>query len=166
MSPYRNFKRFISEQLDTVLRLPQAVIVGLNSTAPYTRIVNGAIATEQLALCKAAFESGQAGVARIVVMHHHLVPTPDFEKSEYIANARPILSQLSRLGVDLVLGGHAHRSYVGSSLDTYPAREPEKGIVIVQCGTSTSRRGRGRERDRNSCNLIEIDERTIHVRHY
>jgi hypothetical protein len=70
------------------------------------------------------------------------------------------------LDVEMILGGHLHRSYIGNSLDFYPGNHRDRGIVIVQCGTTTSRRGRGREREKNSFNLIRIDENTLQITHY
>jgi hypothetical protein len=68
--------------------------------------------------------------------------------------------------VDAVLGGHLHRAYIGNSLDVYPGRDREHGIAIVQSGTSSSRRGRAREREKNTFNLVRLDEKTIRVTHY
>jgi hypothetical protein len=42
----------------------------------------------------------------------------------------------------------------------------EHGIIIVQCGTTTSRRGRGREREKNSFNVVRVEPETIHITHY
>ena len=68
--------------------------------------------------------------------------------------------------VDLVLGGHLHRAYIGNSLDFYPGTHRERGVIIAQCGTTTSRKGRGREREKNSFNLVELDQTTIAITHY
>jgi hypothetical protein len=70
------------------------------------------------------------------------------------------------LGVEMILGGHLHRGYIGNSLDIYPKANRHHGVIIVQCGTSTSRRGRAREREKNSFNLIKIDTELIHITHY
>ena len=69
-------------------------------------------------------------------------------------------------GVDMILGGHLHRAYIGNTLDFYPGAHRERGIVIVQSGTTTSRRGRGRERTKNSLNVIDIDASAMTVTHY
>lgn len=76
------------------------------------------------------------------------------------------MNRFIELGVELVLGGHLHRAYIGNSLDFYPGNHRDRGIVIVQCGTSTSRRGRGREREKNSFNLIDIEGGMLHITHY
>jgi hypothetical protein len=77
--------------------------------------------------------------------------------------ARRALDLFVELRVDLILGGHLHRSYVGNSLDVYSGRDRTHGITIVQCGTTTSRRGRAREREKNTLNRIRIDSREIRV---
>lgn len=65
----------------------------------------------------------------------------------------------------MILGGHLHRAYIGNSLDFYPGSHRDRGMIIVQSGTTTSRRGRGREQEKNSFNLIEIDQGMIHITH-
>ena len=165
-NPYGLYKKYINPELDFVVKLEGATFVGLNSTAPLQKTVNGVITDKQLDFCKTHFERAQENTLKVVVLHHHLVPTPDFEQSAYVPDARRILSRFSQLGVQLVLAGHAHRGYVGSSLDAYHSRESQKEVVIVQCGTSTSRRGRGRDRDKNTFNIIEVQEQTIKVLRY
>ena len=70
------------------------------------------------------------------------------------------------LNVDVILAGHMHRSYIGSSLDFFPGELDRRGIVIVQCGTTTSRRGRGRERLKNTFNVIRTEDGVIRVAHF
>ena len=79
---------------------------------------------------------------------------------------REALDRFSTLGVDLILGGHLHRAYIGNSLDVYPSHNRSRGITIVQSGTATSQRGRAREREKNSFNLIELAAATIRITHY
>ncbi len=70
------------------------------------------------------------------------------------------------LDVELILGGHLHRSYIGNTLDFYPGSHRERGIIIAQSGTTTSRRGRGREQEKNTFNVIEIYPGTIEITHH
>ena len=69
------------------------------------------------------------------------------------------------LDVNMILGGHLHRAYIGNSLDLYPGSHRERGIIVCQCGTTTSRRGRGREQEKNSFNVIEIYRDMIEITH-
>jgi 3',5'-cyclic AMP phosphodiesterase CpdA len=163
--PYALYRAYLSDALDTVVRRPDAVIVALNSTAPRRAITNGRIRRRQLALCAEAFADAPEDAARIVVTHHHWAPAPDFERSEVMPWARRALDALTQLRVDMILSGHLHRAYIGNSLDVYAGADRQHGILIVQCGTSTSRRGRAREREKNSFNWIRITPRVIHITH-
>jgi 3',5'-cyclic AMP phosphodiesterase CpdA len=166
LRPHALYQEYISPELDSILRLDEAVIVGLDSTAPWTAITNGRIRDRQLQFCREAFSDAPAEVARIVVAHHHFAPAPDYLRDETLPRARRAINEFVELGVELILGGHLHRAYIGNSLDVYPGPRRERGIVIVQCGTSTSRRGRGREREKNSFNLIAVSDDTLEVTHY
>ncbi|HEY8469235.1 MAG TPA: metallophosphoesterase family protein [Longimicrobiales bacterium] len=166
LQPYRLYREYISPELDSVLRVDGAVIVALNSTAPLRAITNGRIDRAQIEFCADAFRAAPPTAARIVVAHHHLAPAPDYERSQVMPGAKRAIDAFTALRVELVLGGHLHRAYIGNSLDVYPGRDRDHGIIIVQCGTTTSRRGRAREREKNSLNLIRIGEDVIRITHF
>lgn len=164
--PYDLYREYISPELDSVLHLEQAVIVALNTTKPRRALTNGRIDSEQLDFCARAFEVAPPGLLRMVVAHHHFAPAPDYEKAEVMPRARRALDRFHELNVEVIFGGHLHRAYIGNSLDVYPGVDREHGIIIVQSGTSTSRRGRAREREKNSFNLVRIDDEVIRVTHH
>jgi 3',5'-cyclic AMP phosphodiesterase CpdA len=166
LQPLGCYRQYISGQLNQVWRLAGAVIVALNSTAPYRAIVNGRIRREQLDFCAEAFRDAPPGTARIVVAHHHFVPAPDHLRDKTMRQAKRAVRCFLDLGVELVLGGHLHRAFIGNSRDHFPGGSQDRGILIVHCGTSTSRRGRGRERHMNSCNLVDIAPTTLQVTPY
>jgi 3',5'-cyclic AMP phosphodiesterase CpdA len=164
--PYRNYRRWITEELDAVTRIPGVVVVSLNSTKPLRAIVNGRIDPEQLAFAERAFRDAAPGETRILVAHHHFAPAPDYEGDTAMPGAREVLDALNRMKVELILGGHLHRAYIGNSLDVYPGEDRDHGIVIVQSGTTTSRRGRAREQARNSFNVVRIAEDHLEITHF
>jgi 3',5'-cyclic AMP phosphodiesterase CpdA len=165
--PYDLYRRYISNELDTVIRRDDAVIVALNTTSPLRAITNGRIEPWQIELCEAAFGAAPPGVAKIVVAHHHFAPAPDYDKKDDVMRrAKEALDRFAGLGVDLILGGHLHRGYIGNSLDVYPGPERASGIIIVQSGTTTSQRGRAREREKNSFNLVKIGPDVTWITHY
>lgn len=166
LSPYKLYKEYISEELDTVHRFEDAVVVSLNSTAPLRAIVNGRIRQWQLEFARKAFENTPEGVARLVVAHHHFAPAPDYEGGQVMPKAKRAVDCFTELKVDMIIGGHLHRAYIGNSLDIYPGENRDHGIIIVQSGTTTSRRGRARETEKNSFNHIRIAEGVIRVTHY
>lgn len=163
--PLANYQREINEELNTVLELDRAVIVALDSTAPHRAISNGRIHDWQLDLCDKAFRDVPDEVAKIVVAHHHFAPAPDYLHDWSMPKAKRAMMKFIDLDVDMILGGHLHRAYIGNSLDLYPGAHRERGIIICQCGTTTSRRGRGREQEKNSFNVIEIYRDMIEITH-
>jgi 3',5'-cyclic AMP phosphodiesterase CpdA len=165
-APYRNYKAYISQQLDTVTRLPGAVIVSLSSAAPHTAIVNGRIREHQMRFAADVFAQAPADDARLIVAHHHFAPAPDYEGDTPLPHAKEILDAFSEMGVELIFGGHLHRAYIGNSLDVYPGRDRQHGVIIVQSGTTTSRRGRAREAAKNSFNTVRIAAQHVEITHY
>lgn len=165
-NPLGLYRKYICEELDQVLRIEGAVLVGLNSTAPLLAITNGRLHRGQLDFCSQAFADAPPGAAKIVVAHHHFAPAPDYLHDQTMQQSKRAIDRFVDLGVELILGGHLHRAYIGNSLDFFPGNHRDRGIIIVQCGTSTSRRGRGREREKNSFNLIQITPSTFAITHY
>jgi len=165
LAPYHHYRRYVCTDVNTVTEVAGLVIVALNSSRRLT-LTNGRIRRSQLDFASRAFEAAAAESVRVVVTHHHLAPPPDFEGGNVMPFARRALKRFTGLNVDLILAGHMHRAYIGNSLDFFPGELQRRGIVIVQCGTTTSSRGRGRERFRNTFNLVRVDETIIHVAHH
>ncbi|WP_442511472.1 metallophosphoesterase family protein [Novipirellula sp. SH528] len=164
--PLGVYREIISDDLSPVLTSDEAIIVGVDSTSPHRAISNGRIVPSQLEHCRRIFESAPPQLCKILVAHHHFAPAPDNLRDSAMPKAERAINQFVDQGVELILGGHLHRAYIGNSLDFYSGNHRDRGIVIVQCGTTTSRRGRGREREKNSFNLIEIKPETLSVTHH
>lgn len=165
-SPYKLYRKYICSELDSALRLDGAVVVALNSTDPLRTVTNGRIEPAQLQFCADAFRAASDDAVRIVVAHHHFAPAPDYEGGQVMPRAKRAIDRFTALEVELILGGHLHRAYIGNSLDVYPGKDREHGIIIVQCGTTTSRRGRVREAEKNSFNLVRVGPEVIRITHY
>lgn len=166
VNPHGLYREIISQDLNPVLKVKRAVIAGLDSTAPHSAISNGRIFERQLDDCAKIFQDSPRDSIRIVVAHHHFAPAPDYLKDSIMPKAKRAMERFLDLNVEMILGGHLHRAYVGNSLDFYPGTHRNRGIIIAQCGTTTSQRGRGREREKNSLNLIAVGTRTITITHY
>lgn len=164
--PYMNYQKYISQDLETCYVRPDAIFVALNTTAPLRSIVNGRIEPHDIDFLRESFKDAPAGVARIVVAHHHFAPAPDYEGGDVMPRAKEAMEEFAKMGVDMVLGGHLHRAYIGNSLDVYPGIDRDQGVIIIQSGTTTSRRGRAREREKNSFNVIRITDDRVRVTHF
>ena len=164
--PHDLYCEIISPDLNPILKVGNVVLVGLDSTAPRRSISNGRIDRYQLRHCAEAFATVPDDMVRIVVAHHHFAPGHDRVFDVAMPRARRAIDCFVEQRVDMILGGHLHRSYIGNSLDFFPGHHRDRGVIIVQCGTTTSSRGKGRERDENTFNLIEAGSQALAVTHY
>jgi len=164
--PHALYREIIWPDLNPVLRIGNVVLVGLDSTAPRRSLTNGRIFRRQLRHCKETLAAIPGELIRIVVAHHHFAPGHDRVWDSAMPRARRAIDCFVEQKVEMILGGHLHRSYIGNSLDFFPGHHRDRGVIIVQCGTTTSSRGKGRERDENTFNLIDVGSQTFTVTHY
>jgi len=164
--PHALYREIITPDLNPVLHVGNVVLVGLDSTAPRRAITNGRLDPHQLRHCAQAFAAAPDDRVRIVVAHHHFAPGHDKVFDVAMPGSRRAIDCFVDQKVEMILGGHLQRSYIGNSLDFFPGHHRERGVIIVQCGTTTSTRGKGREREENTFNLIEAGAQTLAVTHY
>jgi 3',5'-cyclic AMP phosphodiesterase CpdA len=158
--PLERYKRYISPNLNPVFERPGLVVAGGN-TAHGLTVDGGYLHPSQAATLENIFARYPSGTCKVAVMHHHVVNPPGSHDRRMIRNAKEAVDLLDRCGVELLLCGHIHVSYVGTTLDVRP--DLQRGTIICQSGTTTSRRGKGRERGKNSYNVIEIDDKVIRI---
>jgi len=164
--PHALYREIIWPDLNPVLRIGNVALVGLDSTSPHRSITNGRIFRRQIRQCEATLDALPDDLTRIVVAHHHFAPGHDPVWDVPMPRARRAINCFVEHGVEMIMGGHLHRSYIGSSLDFFPGHHRDRGLIIVQCGTTTSSRGKGREQDENTFNVVDVEERTFTVTHY
>lgn len=162
-NPFGAYKKFFSPELEPVYRDDELLVVGINTAFGWT-IKDGRITLRRLLEVEQVLRSVPDGTFKVVVAHHHLIPPPNFGTQNVLINAYEAINLFSSAGVDLVLSGHLHQTYIGNSEEFYPKGRPP--VVILHSGTTTSSRGRGGERERNTCNWIQADEKTIVVSHF
>lgn len=165
LAPFRNYRAYMERDLDTVTRVPGAVVVALNTAAPRRRIVNGCLRGRQLAFAARIFQEGDPRDTRIVVAHHPLASAPDEEPSSPLPGAPRILDALRDMGAELVLGGHFHRGFVVRSSEVHAGHDAGDDLVLAYSGTATSTRGRAGELGENSFHLIGLEGDSIRVEH-
>ncbi|MGH9421057.1 MAG: metallophosphoesterase family protein, partial [Thermoanaerobaculia bacterium] len=160
---YDNYMKFISPELEPVLYLPGATIVGLNTSqgvTPRTLTWNvrdisiiGHLRSDQFEKAEKAFAKGKPGDARVVVMHHNPVKG-ELSQRHGLKSTNKILGKFAAMGVDLIMCGHDHQESV------HFIEHTRKGTVISTAGTVSNRSRGGRP---SSVNEIEIGARTIDV---
>lgn len=164
--PMGEYRRHFGPTLDQVVHFDGAVAVAVDTTSPHRTIVRGQISLDQIEFVRHALATASPENARIVVAHHHFVGAPDRLRDRTMIGGERAMRAFIEMGVDIVLGGHLHRAFIGNSLDFYFEGPRDRGIILAQSGTTTSRHGRGRERERNSFNLLEIHETWLQITHY
>lgn len=164
--PHELYRKIINPDLNPVLHVGNVMLVGLDSTAPRRSISNGRLDRRQLDYCARTFAGVPEDIVRIVVAHHQFAPGHDKVFDLPMPGARRAINCFVENKVEMILGGHLHRAYIGNSLNFFPGHDRQHGVIIVQCGTTTSRRGIGSEREENTFNLIEADAHTLTVTHY
>ncbi len=156
--PYGSYARWFSRDLEPVFRDDGLLVIGVNTAHGWTT-TEGRYRRRRLAQAAELLEAAPEGSFKIVVAHHPLAPVPRFERQRVAWNSAAAVELFSRAGVDLVLSGHNHQSFVASSEEFYPSgRAP---VLLVQSGTATSNRGRGGERGASTCWWIELEAETL-----
>jgi 3',5'-cyclic AMP phosphodiesterase CpdA len=163
LQPFGAYRKWFSTDLEPVHRASDLLVVGINTAFNWT-VKEGRIGGRRLREVGELLAAAPGQALKVVVAHHPLIPAPNFGSQRVVANARRAIELFAAAGVDLVLSGHLHQAYIGSSEEFYPHGRPP--VLLLHSGTTTSSRGRAGERGRNTCNWIEADERSVVVSQY
>ena len=161
--PFGSYRRNFSADLEPVYQDEELLVIGVN-TAHGRTFKNGRFTSQRLLQIAEILDEAGDDVFKVVVAHHHVIQPPWFDRQPVATNAWEAMDIFTRHGVDLILSGHLHQSFIGNSEEFYPKGRPP--VVILHSGTTTSNRGRAGERDKNTCNWIRVDEKSLLVSHY
>ena len=161
--PFGAYRNHFADELEPTYRDNELLVIGVN-TAHGLTFKDGRISRHRLGAIAAVLNDAPIRLFKVVVAHHHLIPPPWFGNQRVLRGAREAMDLFTRHGVDLVLSGHLHQSFIGSSEEFYPKGRPP--VVILHSGTTTSNRGRHGERDKNTCFWIRVDDESMQVSNY
>ena len=160
---FANYRAYISQDLEPVLRVSGATFVGLNTSQGVSRhtltwnmrdiSIIGHLSRGQIERARAEFERSRADDARVIVMHHNPVKG-ELSKRHGLKGTQRILGAFAEMGVDLVLCGHDHQEAV------HYIEHTKRGTIISTAGTISNRSRGGRP---SSVNSIRITEKDIEV---
>ncbi len=159
-APFGAYRRHFAEDLEPTFQDSEMAVVGVNTAFNWT-VRDGRVSRASQRSLASRLAAVPKGVAKIVVAHHQLVPPPRFDTQRVLENAHDMITILNREGVEMVLSGHLHQSWIGNTEAYYPSGG--RPVLLVHSGTSTSSRGRGCERRRNTCNWIRLRDREIEI---
>ena len=150
-APLRNYRRYISDDLEPTLIDDEIAIVGVNTARSLT-IKGGRINEEQAERVHRKLCALDDSITRIIVTHHPFDHPPEWGKNHVVGRAPMAMQMLSRCGADILLAGHAHLSHAGQTTERYEIEG--FAALVVQAGTATSTRARG---EANSFNVLRVD---------
>lgn len=160
---HARYRKYVSDELEPVLRLPGATLVGLNSAQgvrsftltarPRDLSVVGAVRSAQWVRAERIFAGAPAGDVKVLVLHHNLLRGELSNRWGLSSRGKGITSALAT-GAELVLCGHDHQADV-EGLDVNGRR------MVVACASTLTTRVRGG--GPGAINAIEVDETTIQV---
>ena len=157
------YRHYISENIEPVLRIPGATVVGLNTCHGIVRgtltwnlrdlSVIGYLREDQIARAATEFAKSPPDDVRVVVMHHNPV-RGELSQRHGLNNTPRVLSAFAELEVDVVCCGHDHQEAV------HYIEHTRGGTIISTAGTVSNRARGGRP---SSVNSIHITDRSIDV---
>lgn len=158
-----NYRAYISQELEPVLRVAGVTLVGLNTSQGVTRHtltwnlrdigIIGQLTREQIERAREEFDHSRADDARVIVMHHNPVKG-ELSQRHGLKNTQRILGAFAEMRVDLVLCGHDHQEAV------HFIEHTKRGTIISTSGTISNRSRGGRP---GSVNSIRITDTQIEV---
>lgn len=161
---YEPYRRYLSRELEPVLRIPGATFVGLNTAQGVSRrtltwnmrdlSIIGDLRRRQIDRAESEFTSSPPGDARVIVMHHNPVKG-ELSQRHGLKNTRRILGAFATIGVDVVCCGHDHQEAI------HFVEHTKRGTVISTAGTVSNRSRGGRP---SSVNVVTITASDIEVR--
>jgi 3',5'-cyclic AMP phosphodiesterase CpdA len=159
---YAKYARYFGE-LTPVLEIPGAIIAGalssyglaLGSLTWNLRdvAVKGHLPASETARVTGVFAKAEPGAVRILTFHHNILRGAHSRRMG-LANWRSANRRLLASGADVVLCGHDHHEGAGQIDGT---------LAVSTSGTHSFRTRGGRP---SVFNLLTVDGRAVHIRHY
>lgn len=156
VQPLRRYTRYISSVVEPYYFDPELAVVSVNTARSLT-VAGGRISREQVErICRQIREAGKEAV-RILVAHHPL-DLPVARHQPLAGRARMAITRLAEAGLDMILSGHLHLTYLSETAEKL--RIGGHTALLVQAGTAVSTRTRGEE---NSFNVIRTSPHRITI---
>jgi 3',5'-cyclic AMP phosphodiesterase CpdA len=162
----KKYRRYISNDIEPVLRLPGATFVGVNTSHGITfrtltwnmrdLSIIGMVRDDQLARAAAEFATVPPGDARVLVLHHNAMKG-ELSRRHGLRNSTRVHEAMQSMQVDLVLCGHDHQEAV------HFIEHPTNRMTVSTAGTISNRGRAGRPSSANSIRITSdsVDVQTL-----
>jgi len=157
LKPLRNYRRYITTDLEPFYSDDEITIVGINTARSLT-FKSGRINSRQVARSCTRLEACGENRTRIIVSHHPFDLPETRELHGLVGRAHMAMAGFARCRVDLILSGHLHVSHTSESAPRY--KIPGHSALVIHAGTATSSRARG---ELNSFNILQVDRSSVSI---
>jgi 3',5'-cyclic AMP phosphodiesterase CpdA len=157
-SPYGGYIKAFGRDLEPVLALPDALLIGVNTTRA-ARHKDGVVSAAQVERVAGLLAGAPRDRLRVVITHQPACVMRAEDEHDRLHGGAAAVRSWSAAGADLVLGGHIHLPYVSdvcSRVDGTP-----RAMYCVQAGTALSLRVR--HGSPNSVNVIRWQPPAAHA---
>jgi 3',5'-cyclic AMP phosphodiesterase CpdA len=137
--PYAGYRAAFGEDLEPVLELSDAVLIGVNTTRP-ERHKDGEVSTAQVERVATRLRKVPPAKLRVVLTHQPACVIRPQDEKNLLHGGSEAVRAWAEAGADLVLGGHIHLPYLGAVPEL--VRQVTRTLYCVQAGTALSRRVR------------------------
>jgi 3',5'-cyclic AMP phosphodiesterase CpdA len=168
LSPLGQYRRFINANLWPVYQDQEIFVLGMNTARPFTASFNGfwkdgKISSSQLVELRRIYSQAPLAATKILVTHHPFIPPQGPAAYNIMHGTTEALVELQTCGVDLLLAGHLHISYLGDVRSHHES--VQRSMLSIQAGTAISTRRRDQS---NGYNILAIEPNkiAIHVRSF
>jgi 3',5'-cyclic AMP phosphodiesterase CpdA len=138
--PLRNWRRYITEDLEPCYSDEEIIVAGINTARSLTW-KGGRISREQVGRAFARLCAIDPWAVKIVVTHHPFDLPSGHNGRDLLGRAAMAMAEFARCGADVFLAGHLHLGYVTRTAERY--RIQGHSALVVQAGTAISTRARG-----------------------
>jgi len=160
---YAKYRRWFGEELTPMLEVEGAVIAGALSAHGVSAgsmtwnlrdiAVKGHLPRSETDRLRRIFDAAPAGAARVVVLHHNVLPGA-ISRRMGLADPADAQRRLVATGADLVLCGHDHQE----------GAEQLAGRLAISTSSTQTSRTRGKRA--SVFNMVEIGKDAIQVQHF
>jgi 3',5'-cyclic AMP phosphodiesterase CpdA len=137
VAPWHGYQRAFGGELDPMLELDDALVIGVNTTRP-ERHVDGEVSTQQIRRVSEILRRAARDKLRVVVTHQPACVMRPEDERDRLHGGDEAVQAWSEAGADLVLGGHIHLPYVADACAH--GKGVTRALYCVQAGTALSTR--------------------------
>jgi 3',5'-cyclic AMP phosphodiesterase CpdA len=149
VSPWHGWQRAFGKELEPVVELDDASLIGVNTTRP-ERHTDGEVSPQQIRRVVELLRKVPREKLRVVITHQPACVMRAEDEKDRLHGGDEAVRAWSEAGADIVLGGHIHLPYVTDVCAR--VKGAARAMYCVQAGTAVS--ARVRHNTPNSVNVL------------